>query len=1313
MKHFIFSLFIVFSVHHLFGQQSQSSYPQKKILVIYEGSNVPANYARGDARQLAELLGHFNTDVTIQASTEYKFSQLENFNFTFYIGFTKTPAVPQSLLADIFKTKRTVIWLNTGIDAYARSYDLSKRYGFRFVLFDTVSNFDNVRGDGYSFTKSEPNLNIIKVTDAGRCQVLAIATAAHGTKQSPYAVHSGNFYYFGDSPFASATENDRYLLFADMLHDILGEDHPESHSALIRIEDVNPFSDPSQLRNIADLLSSEDVPFLVSLVPFYVDPGAGIRVSMSEKPDFVDAIHYMVEHGGTIVMHGVTHQYHGISTTDYEFWDENLNKPIKNDSKQFVEKKLRTGIEECLKNNIFPLVWETPHYGASQIDYSAIAGIFSSAMEQRLAIDDLDYSQYFPYIINKDLYGQKIYPENLGYVPLDSSEAKMEASVDQLIEFAKANLAVRDGFAAAFFHPFLPLDLLQRLVEGIKAQGYTFIDLKNQNNEVHLKDQVIASGEGTYNILLEDQFLKEMYIDPEGKVERSDISLQRMKGKIERTPALDPGWIYVAEPTEYKEQKLTFWQNVKFTAQKLSEKIFLPPEKSEVAHGLLLLTPKAAGGAMNDQESFLNAFGVIHILLDTQTVGSALDLSPYNLLIVPYAAVDFLRDSDFQTITNFMNKGGSVITDGKNDLASEFGVKFSDSFLKVEHIRDKEYPEELISWNRPENIFRFDVDVSDEVLCLDDKTDAPVAFARKYGKGRFIFLGARFDPVSDLGYSRFPYLLEHVRRIFGLHPLVRRDDLELYFEPGDRRTMSIEPLVQQWADHGVRVIDVAGWHEYPKWTYNYAKLISLCHANGILVYLWIEPPQISKMFWDQHPELREKNYKGDDLVGASWRFPVALTDSVALKAALDQYRSLLMQNDWDGINIAELYFEAGRGVQDPQFFAPFHHSARTLFQRKYGFDPVEIFHPGSRYYWQTNDSSLHEFENFRTDWVTHLHDVFLGMASDIQKTKPGFAVIVTAMDNIGSPELRAYHGVDIRRIAALRSKYNFTLQIEDPESRWSTTPRRYLAIGKQYHDLLGATTPVKLDLNILSFRNENRLTMFPTTIQTGIESYAIVHFAAAASSGVTIYSESSVLPQDLRFFPYALAVHTDVTQIPDGWEINSPDGATLNLDPNAELISVDGSEVLTTGGGKFLVPAGKHTIQVEQNSSAPFTDNSIGARLLSITGRLLALSSSQRSVQFTYESTTRCAVTLNRSPYAVFIDGAEYAFTPLKGFGRYGVVLPPGKHQALIVAESGVSYGVDLTSLWSSSLIVLFGVFAGGALVFFYVLVRIKRNRLG
>ena len=125
---------------------------------------------------------------------------------------------------------------------------------------------------------------------------------------------------------ASFTETDRYIYFADLLHDILGEQHEESHRALLRIEDVDVFENPSRLRDIADLLYSKHIPFLVGIIPFFVDPGQDIRLSLSDKPEFVDALHYMIARGATIVMHGKTHQYLGVTATDYEFWDGSLDK---------------------------------------------------------------------------------------------------------------------------------------------------------------------------------------------------------------------------------------------------------------------------------------------------------------------------------------------------------------------------------------------------------------------------------------------------------------------------------------------------------------------------------------------------------------------------------------------------------------------------------------------------------------------------------------------------------------------------------------------------------------------------------------------------------------------------------------------------------------------------------------------------------------------------------------------------------------------------------------------------------------------------
>jgi hypothetical protein len=43
------------------------------------------------------------------------------------------------------------------------------------------------------------------------------------------------------------------------------------------------------------------------------------------------------------------------------------------------------------------------------------------------------------------------------------------------------------------------------------------------------------------------------------------------------------------------------------------------------------------------------------------------------------------------------------------------------------------------------------------------------------------------------------------------------------------------------------------------------------------------------------------------------------------------------------------------------------------------------------------------------------------------------------------------------------------------------------------------------------------------------------------------------------------------------------------------------------------------------------------------------------------------------------------------------------------VLETTVSYGVDITSFWSSWLIVGFGMISGTALLTFYTMVRISR----
>jgi uncharacterized protein YdaL len=1285
---------------------------QKKVLVLVEGKTGLRSFPVGVGRYLATLLGHFQTTSTVQGVEEYVPHSLQNYDVVFYAGYSAVNPVPQKFLNDVLDSPVPLVWLHTGFAEFSASNDVAKRFGFAVTHLDSTGGYDRIEHDAAVFTKEEPVINLVSIHDRARVHVLATAVSGRTGRRIPYVVQSGSLLYWADLPFASSGPTDRYLLFADMLHDILQEQHEESHSALIRIEDVNPMENPDRLRDVADILSARGIPFLVGVSPFYVNPGEGLRISLSEKPDVVDALKYMVRNGGTVVMHGVTHQYKGVTGADYEFWDESTNQPIKGETDEGVRRKIEMGIQEFMKNGLYPLIWETPHYTASFRLYRIIPEYFSSSMEQRLTIEDADYSQFFPYIIHKDLFGQRIYPENLGYVPLLPDINESRTYVQDIIRGARANLSVRDGFAACFFHAFVDSRLLEELVDSVQALGYTYIDLREDTTWVKTRDRVILTGSQSYTVMLTDQYLSESYFDRDGEITRRDISENRLSGPVTRTVELKPGELYKAEPTEMKERRQTFVQQAVGAVEHVVDRLVSSEETWQEARPVILWNQYVRGAAYNDQASMAAVFGSVSIAVDTIFVGEPLDLSRHNLVLVPFAFVDSLRMEDYAALVHYVQNGGHLITDTKNYLIDDFGVRFSTTTLKVSRVLDGYFPEERIVWRYPELMTKFEADDVDEIFCTDHTTGAPLIIGKRGGKGKIIFIATRFDPYSQQGYSLYPYLMEYVRKYFELAPVVRHDALEMYFDPGFRQTQSIEYLVSLWVQQGIRRIHVAGWHKYPKYTYDYKRLIDLAHANGILVYAWLEPPQVSQKFWQEHPEWREKNYKGED-VRPSWRYPVALTDDRCLTALTGEYSDFLEACDWDGVNLAELYFEAGRGFDDPLLFTPMHESVRDEFRRRYGIDLRAIFTPQSVAYWKTHPGVRNTVTTYRVAKLEEVYRRLLHRFSDVAQHRTGFEIIVTAMDSDGSPELRETIGVDMVSILRLQREFGFALQVEDPQARWSTDPSRYLTMGTRYAEHLGGAQKLLLDLNILSFRKQEEVTPFPTLTQTGTESFQIVRAASLGAPRSTIYAESSVNPQDMIFLANAYAGRVHYERTAQGYTVDAPHSFTLRLPADVNEILLDGVSVSPVRDNRYTIPAGPHVVMPVRNVTGGFSSNQFYPRILSMTGTLLSCTYDMRSVAFQYESAGRCIVMVNGEPHEVRVDGERRTFYSMKGNDGYSLFLPPGRHRVEIVTGDTFSYGINIASFWSSNAIVLFGVTAVVLLLGMYGVVRLQRRRFG
>jgi uncharacterized protein YdaL len=110
----------------------------KKILILTEGNTDLKSFAFADGRQLAALMGHFNTKTTLIGVNQYSKNELNNFDFIFYIGYKLKNKVPDVFLNDVLASTKPITWLYTGILEFSKSHNLSKIFGFDVTGYDST-----------------------------------------------------------------------------------------------------------------------------------------------------------------------------------------------------------------------------------------------------------------------------------------------------------------------------------------------------------------------------------------------------------------------------------------------------------------------------------------------------------------------------------------------------------------------------------------------------------------------------------------------------------------------------------------------------------------------------------------------------------------------------------------------------------------------------------------------------------------------------------------------------------------------------------------------------------------------------------------------------------------------------------------------------------------------------------------------------------------------------------------------------------------------------------------------------------------------
>jgi hypothetical protein len=585
--------------------------------------------------------------------------------------------------------------------------------------------------------------------------------------------------------------------------------------------------------------------------------------------------------------------------------------------------------------------------------------------------------------------------------------------------------------------------------------------------------------------------------------------------------------------------------------------------------------------------------------------------------------------------------GAMLILEGESSLAEMFGFRRSTQNVRVGGLVDIHDPKLPIVWEHAVEMPVFQVPEGAQVFARERWTGAPMVAGMRRGAGAVLWVAA---PPGERGYERFPYLLQALAAL-GLEAPFHSGRLWAFFDYAYRLRVDPEYFAPRWRKAGIAALHVGAWHFFerdPGRDRFLADLIAACHRHAIQVYAWLELPHVSERFWEDHPQWREKTAVGQD-AHLDWRKLMNLQNRECARAVAAGIRDLVRRFDWDGINVAELYFESLEGISNPSRFTPLNADVRGEFRRGHGFDPLEIF--GSR-----NDAASRRlFLDFRAALTLRMQREWLEEMDSIRGEKPHLDLVLTHVDDRFDDGMREAIGADAAAVLPLMEKVPFTFMVEDPATVWHLGPQRYLEIAKRYAALNARKDRLAIDINIVDRYQD----VYPTKQQTGTELFQLVHLSSTAFDRVALYFENSLRKPDLGLLPAAAAVVTRVEKIGPKLVVESPFGVGVPWDGPA---LVDGRPWPVRSDRLVWLPAGAHAIEPGPPGAAP--------RILDFNGDLQsARYGPNGSLELAYRSQARAFAVLDRPPVRVEVDGVEMQPDLC---GPNVVVLPRGQHLVTI-----------------------------------------------
>ncbi|MBU5321954.1 DUF2334 domain-containing protein [Sarcina ventriculi] len=269
-------------------------------------------------------------------------------------------------------------------------------------------------------------------------------------------------------------EFESFLTLTEAFNSFFEKENDEYLRMFLKITNVNTLSDSTKLREIADYLHSEGVPFIIVLDEILDIKNLNINendIIYYNVKEFFSTIRYMIDKGGSVVIKN-------------NFIHKNY-LANENDEKSILEKF----IIECAKNNIYPLGIEI----TSEKDFEKLKNSFNTFMYS----GELNNVFKYPFIITDFQNSYNIITNNVGKI--DSNNKNWLQNIEYNI---KKLLKVKGSVGTVSYNSILDIEYLKQIVKSLNKENIKYFNLSYMKNKIELNKIEISSSNGDINCII-------------------------------------------------------------------------------------------------------------------------------------------------------------------------------------------------------------------------------------------------------------------------------------------------------------------------------------------------------------------------------------------------------------------------------------------------------------------------------------------------------------------------------------------------------------------------------------------------------------------------------------------------------------------------------------------------------------------------------------------------------------------------------------------------------------------------------------------